>query len=144
MAALHYLALAIGLPAVYLRGRALRRLPDREAFASLFRADLAWGIAAILWLLTGPARAFGPLEKGTEFYLGSSLFWWKLALFGAIVLLEVWPMVTLMRWRRSLKAGATPDTAAARALFVVNHVELALVIAIAFVASFMARGFGAR
>jgi uncharacterized membrane protein len=36
------------------------------------------------------------------------------------------------------------DTAGARALYQVNHVELALVVVMVFVASFMARGFGLR
>src|SRR5262249_28292993 len=38
--------------------------------------------------------------------------------------------------------GEMPDTSKARALYVVNYVELALVGAIVFIASFMARGLG--
>jgi uncharacterized membrane protein len=36
------------------------------------------------------------------------------------------------------------DTTPARALYVHNHIELALVVVMVFVASFMARGFGFR
>jgi putative membrane protein len=61
-----------------------------------------------------------------------------------VVLLELWPMVTFIRWRAALRRGATPDTSAARALHHVNHVEMALVVVIVFVAAFMARGFGVR
>ena len=46
-----------------------------------------WGVAALLWLVTGLLRAFGGLEKGTQFYLTSNLFWVKMTLFGIIVLL---------------------------------------------------------
>ncbi len=144
VAALHYLALALGLPAVFLRGRALKGPLDREGLRRLFAADNVWGLAALLWIVTGLLRAFGGLEKGTAFYAGSRLFWVKLVLFGVLFALEIRPMVTLIRWRRALGAGGTPDTSGARALFHLNHVELALIVVIVFVASFMARGYGAH
>jgi len=144
IAALHYLALALGLPSVFLRGRALKGPLDREGLRRLFAADSVWGVAALLWLVTGLLRAFGGLEKGAAFYMASRLFWLKLALFAVVVALEVWPMLTLIRWRRAVGRGGAPDTSAARALFHLNHVQLALVVVIVFVASFMARGFGLR
>ena len=144
VAALHHLALALGLPSVFLRGRALKGPLDRDGLRRLFAADNVWGLAALLWIVTGLLRAFAGLEKGTAFYTASRLFWLKLGLFGAVVALEVWPMLTLLRWRRAVSRGGTPDTSAARALFHLNHVELALIVLIVFVASFMARGFGLR
>ena len=144
VAALHYLALGIGLPAVFLRGRALKGPLDPGALRRVFAADTAWGLAAALWLATGLLRAFAGLEKGTAFYLASHAFWLKMALFVAVVALEIWPMITLMRWRRAVGRGSLPDTSMAPRLFHLNHVELALVVVIVFVASFMARGFGLR
>jgi putative membrane protein len=141
VSALHVLALAIGLPAVFLRGRALRGRLDPDGLGRLFAADSAWGLAALLWVTTGLLRAFAGLEKGTAFYLASSLFWAKLALFVLIILLEVWPMVTFIRWRVVLRSGRAPDTSSTAALYVINHVELGLVVVIVFVASFMARGY---
>jgi len=142
VSSLHLLALAIGLPSVFLRGRALRAKLDADGFKRLFATDAVWGVAAVLWLVTGLARAFGYLEKGTQFYLHSALFHTKLTLFIVIVLLEIWPMVTFIRWRGQLKKGQTPDVSRVRALYVINHVEMVLVVVIVFVASFMARGFG--
>jgi putative membrane protein len=142
VSALHVLALAVGLPSIVLRGHALRGPLDAPGLRQLFAADNAWGVAAGLWLVTGLLRAFGALEKGTPFYLSSSLFWLKLALFATVVLLEVWPMVVFIRWRRQRRRGEQPDSSRARALYVVNHVEMILVVVIVFVASFMARGFG--
>ncbi|HWM79514.1 MAG TPA: DUF2214 family protein, partial [Methylomirabilota bacterium] len=130
--------------AVYLRGRALKGRRDRDRMRQLFAADTVWGVAAALWVITGLMRAFAGLEKGSQFYLASSLFWAKMALFLAVVLLEIWPMATFIRWRAQLRRGQTPDTSRARALYIVNHVEMALVVLIVFVASFMARGFGIR
>ena len=141
VAALHYLALALGLPAVFLRGRALKGPLDRDGLRRLFAADNVWGVAALLWIVTGLLRAFGGLEKGTAFYVGSRLFWLKLILFAVVFALEIRPMVTLIRWRRMLGAGGTPDTSGALGLFHLNHVELALIVVIVFIASFMARGY---
>jgi len=144
VSALHVLALALGLPSVYLRGRALKGPLDRDGLRRLLAADTVWGIAAALWIATGLLRAFGGLEKGSQFYLQSPLFWTKMALFVTVIILEIWPMVTFIRWRGALRRGETPDTSRARALYLVNHVEMGLVVLIVFVASFMARGFGMR
>ena len=89
---------------------------------------------------TGLWRAFGGLEKGSAFYLGSRLFLLKMALFVAVLALEIWPMVTLMGWRRARRRGEAVDTGRARALFHVNHAQLAIVVLMVFVASAMARG----
>ena len=144
VSALHVLALALGLPGVYLRGRALKGPLDRDGLRRLLAADTVWGIAAALWIATGLLRAFGGLEKGSQFYLQSPLFWTKMALLATVIILEIWPMVTFIRWRGALRRGETPDTSRARALYLVNHVEMGLVVLIVFVASFMARGFGMR
>jgi putative membrane protein len=141
VAAFHYLALAIGLPAVFLRGRALKQLPDRDAFIRLFIADSAWGLAAVLWIVTGTARAFGALEKGTAYYMQSRLFWVKMALFITVFVLEIGPMLTFLRWRKSVKNHQTIDLTPVPGLLFVNHAEVAIVVLIVFVASFMARGF---
>jgi putative membrane protein len=140
VASLHYLALAIGLPAVFLRGRALKSPLDDAGLRRLFAADSMWGVAAGLWVATGLLRAFGGLEKGSAFYLGSPLFYLKMALFLAIVALEVRPMLTFIRWRQDRRRGARVDTSQARALFKVNHIQLALAVVMVFVASAMARG----
>jgi putative membrane protein len=144
VSALHVLALAIGLPSVFLRGRALKGPLDAEGLRRLFAADNAWGGAAVLWIVTGLLRAFGGLEKGAHFYLHSRLFWAKVALFATILALEAWPMVTFIRWRIQRGRGQAPDTSSAAAFWVLNHVEMGLVVVIVFVASFMARGFGLR
>jgi putative membrane protein len=141
VSSLHLLALALGLAAISLRGRGLRGGLDVGAVRRVLAADTAWGVAALLWLATGLLRAFAGLEKGSAFYLDSGLFWTKMALFAAVVVIEVRPMLTFIRWRGDLRRGRTPDTSSARALYVVNHVEMALVIVMVFVASFMARGF---
>src|SRR5262245_56456369 len=124
VSALHVLALAIGLPAIWFRSRALKGPLDANGLRRVFTADNVWGIAAALWLATGLLRAFAGLEKGTQFYLGSHLFWTKLALFALVVLIELWPMITLIRWRAALRRGRTVDTSKASALHAVSHAEM--------------------
>jgi putative membrane protein len=144
VSALHVLALGIGLPAIYLRGRALKALPAPDAFRRLFAADNVWGLAAALWIVTGLLRAFAGLEKGSQFYLASPLFWTKMALFVLVIALEIWPMTTFIAWRRRMRRGERPDTARAGALHGIGHAQMALVILMVFVAAFMARGFAMR
>jgi putative membrane protein len=140
VAAFHYLALAIGLPAVFLRGRALKGPLDEAGLRRLFAADNAWGIAALFWVATGLLRVFGGLEKGRAFYLSNPTFHLKMGLFVLVLILEVWPMMTFLRWRRALKAGRTVDSRARPILARINHVELVLVVLIVFVATMLARG----
>ena len=142
MSALHVLTLALGLGAVVARGRALRAVArgDSAAVRRVLFADGLWGLAAILWLSTGLVRVLGGLDKSLDFYLYNGFFWTKMALFVLVLALEIWPMVTFIRWRIALGGGAVPDTRAAAMLVRVNHAETALVVLIPFVAAAMARG----
>ena len=142
VAAVHYLALAIGLPAIWHRAHLLGGPLDRDRLRRVFAADSVWGIAAVLWLLTGALRAFGGLEKGAGFYLSSWLFYLKLGLVALIFALEVLPMVGLIRWRIALSRGREPDVSRARLYRSLSFVQFAIVVGIVFVATFMTRGFG--
>jgi putative membrane protein len=144
VSALHIFAIVLGLSSVYLRGRALKGRLDDTGLRRLFATDTVWGVAAALFLATGLLRAFGGLEKGTTYYLSSHLFWTKMTLFVLIVALEIWPMVTFIRWRSIVRRGGRPDTSRARTLYAITHVEMALAVVMVFVASFMARGYGMR
>src|SRR5918911_3226545 len=121
--ALHLLALAIGLPSVFLRGHALKGPLDETGLRRLFAADTLWGVAAGVWIVTGLLRAFGGLEKGSQFYLASPMFGLKMALLVAVLLLEVWPMVTFIRWRIARSRGQSPHKAPVRALYRINQLE---------------------
>jgi putative membrane protein len=127
------------LGAVFLRGRALARPLDDAGWRRLLAADNAWGIAAGLWIASGLARVFfGGREPG--FYWRNGFFWLKLALFGLVFLLELTPMVTFMRVRSAQRHRAPLPRFSVEAFRRINAVELALVVAMVFVAAFMARG----
>ena len=142
LSALHVLGLGIGLSAVVARGRALRAISagDTAATRAVLLADNFWGLAAFLWIATGLARAFGGLEKGADFYLFNGFFWVKMGLFGLILLCELTPMTTFIRWRMALGKGLPIDTSRLGLLVSLNNAEIALVLLIPFAAAAMARG----
>ena len=140
VASLHLLALPLGLGGVWLRSRELARPLDAEGLRRVFAADNAWGIAALLWLSSGLWRAFGGLEKGTLYYLHQPVFHIKMGLFVIVVLLEAWPMATLIGWRSRVRRGEPVDTAAAAAMARVGRIEALLVVLIVLAATALARG----
>lgn len=136
--ALHVLGLGVGLGAIFARGRALRAR-DLEA---TFYADNWWGLASILWISSGLMRAFGGLEKGSQWYLHNHMFHVKMGIFLTLSLLELWPMVTLIRLRIAKAKGQAIDPAILGRFVWINNLEVVGVALIPFVAAMMARGVG--
>lgn len=139
-AAVHLLALGVGLMAVWMRGRTLREVLDPVTLRRALFFDNLWGAAAVLWLVTGLWRAFGGLEKGSSYYLSSTSFWVKMGLLGLVLALEIWPMATLIRWRLQLGRGATVNTAPAGAIAAISLVQTILTVLMVLAATAMARG----
>jgi putative membrane protein len=110
----------------------------------VFYADNLWGIAALLWISTGLVRAFAGLEKGTDYYLANNVFWIKMGLLALVLLLEVWPASTWVRWRIRLARGQAIDIDPGRVnLFAnISIIQAVLIVAMVFAATAMARGFG--
>ncbi|PYP61918.1 MAG: DUF2214 domain-containing protein [Gemmatimonadetes bacterium] len=147
LAAMHLIALGIGLGAVWARANALSRPLDRAAMVRAFRADTWWGIAAALWIATGLWRLLGGTEKSTSYYMHNHVFFTKMSFLVIILLLEIGPMITLIRWRQIAGRGTSawnPNPAAARRIARISYIEAALVIAMVFAAVAMARGYGER
>jgi putative membrane protein len=139
LSAIHVLTLALGLAAVFLRGRALAQPLDAAGWRRLLAADNAWGIAAALWIASGLARVFfGGKEPG--FYWRNGFFWLKLGLFAVVFLLELRPMVTFIQVRTALRQRAALPAFPIQAYRRINSIEMALVVTIVFMAAFMARG----
>ena len=63
-----------------------------------------------------------------------------MALLGTILLLEIWPMVTLISWRILIQRGATFDTQAAQAFACISEIQAVLVVLMVFAATALARG----
>ncbi len=145
LAAVHLSAFGFALAGIAGRHRALRRVvasPQAADLSGVFRSDAMWGLSALVLILTGLARAFGGFEKGGAYYLHAPLFHLKMGVFLLILLLELGPMVGLIRWRIALKRGVAPDLARARGYARTGHLQAVLMILMVFAAAGMARGIG--
>jgi putative membrane protein len=139
LSAIHMLTLALGAGALFARGRALARPLDDAGWRQLLAADNAWGIAAALWIVSGLGRLFAG-GKDPGFYWRNGFFWVKIGLFALVFVLELAPMITFIRVRIAKRRGAPLPRFSIDAFRRINTAEMILVVAIVFVAAFMARG----
>ena len=100
-------------------------------------------MAAAIWIGTGLVRLIGGLEKSMDYYLGNHVFWGKMTLLAAILVLEMSPMPTLVRWRVQVRRGEMPDTRLAGRFASISYVQAVLVLLMVLAATAMARGIGA-
>jgi len=142
LAALHLLALGMGLGGIWARSRALAAPLDATGLKRVFAADNWWGIAALLWIVTGLARLLSSLEKGRAYYFHNYFFHAKMTIFLVIFLLELWPMITLIKWRGIARHGGMPDTSRARTFSRISALQAALLVVMMLAATAMARGLG--
>ena len=138
ISALHVLGIALSLGSVLARTRALRAGDVDRVLA----ADNLWGLSALVMIGTGLARAFGGLEKGTPFYLHNPMFHLKMGLLALVLVLEVWPMATLLRWRLQQSRGQAPDLSRMPLFARMSAVQCVVLVAMVFAATAMARGLG--
>jgi len=143
LAALHLLGLGIGLGAVWARARSITARPlDLPALRRSFAADSWWGVSAILLIGTGLWRLLASTEKPTAYYLSNHVFLTKMALLVGILLLEIWPMITLIRWRVLVAKGSLPDPSPASAIARISYLQALLLVGMVLAATAMARGMG--
>lgn len=141
LAAVHLLAVMLGFWAVLVRGSNFKRLAaGANEVRSVLLADNLWGLSALALLVTGGMRAFGGYEKGTDYYLQQPLFHLKMTLFVLILLLELAPMVTLIKWRIALRRGAAIEVGRAKLFARISHVEALLLLMMVIAATGMVRG----
>ena len=145
LAAVHLMAFGVAFAAIAGRNRALRRVIASAQAADLpgvFKADAVWGLSALVLIATGLARAFGGFEKGSAYYLHEPLFHVKMTALVLILLLEIVPMLGLIRWRIDARKQQMPDLDRARTYVRIGHWQALLVMVIVFAVSGMARGIG--
>jgi putative membrane protein len=140
IATIHILTFGLGVASIWMRASALRKLKDESGLNDVFFADNLWALAAFLWLLTGLWRAFGGLEKGSEYYLHNVAFLVKIGLFALVFVLEVRPMITLIKWRSLQRKKQTIDISRASSLARTSYIEMVLLVPIIAMATAMARG----
>jgi putative membrane protein len=108
----------------------------------LARVDMIYGIAAVGVLATGVARTWWGI-KGTAWYWTNPLLHLKLTLFIAIGVVSIFPTLTYLRWRKTLRAtGTLPPEAEIRKTRKLVMIQAHLLALIPLAAVFLARGFG--
>ncbi|PRG46143.1 DUF2214 family protein [Burkholderia multivorans] len=143
LAAVHLTAFGVAFAAIAARNRALRRLIASAQAVDLpgvFKADTVWGLSALVLIVTGLMRAFGGYEKGSAYYLHAPFFHLKMTALVLILVLEIVPMLGLIRWRIAVRQQRMPDIGRARTYVQIGHWQAVLVIVIVFAAAGMARG----
>lgn len=140
LAAIHLLGVCIAFVAIWCRARALGRVHGYADLAPVFAADSVWGLSALLLVLTGLTRAFGGFEKGTEYYGHQPFFHIKMGCLVVVLLLEIYPMITLLRWRIARKDTRPSNLAVVGRLAQISYVQNGLLVVMVLAATAMARG----
>ncbi|WP_282381872.1 MULTISPECIES: DUF2214 family protein [unclassified Pseudomonas] len=141
LAAIHLFAFALAFWAVLTRGTAFSQLSAGTGeLKRVLLADNLWGLSALTLLITGAMRAFGGYEKGSDYYLHQPLFHLKMTLLVLILLIELAPMITLIKWRIASSRGVALDSGRAKLYARISHVEALLLILMVVAATGMARG----
>lgn len=141
LAAVHLFAFALAFWAALTRGTAFRKLSAGTGeLKRVLLADNLWGLSALTLLITGAMRAFGGYEKGSDYYLHQPLFHLKMTLLLLILLVELAPMITLIKWRIASSRGVAPEAGRAKLYARISHVEALLLILMMVAATGMARG----
>lgn len=146
VSAVHVLAVAASFVGIVGRARACGDVVDRGSVGlpAVFAADNIWGLSALALAASGLTRALGGLEKGWFFYTHSGAFFLKMGLLALVLLLELWPMITLIRWRVVRGRGGSVEEVvvvkAAATIGRISRVQLAVTAVLVTVAALMARG----
>ncbi|HTR06810.1 MAG TPA: DUF2214 family protein [Paraburkholderia sp.] len=142
LAAVHLLAFGFALASILRRTRGLRRCTSTEDLPAIFSADNGWGGSALVLIVTGAMRAFGGFEKGAGYYFHEPLFHVKMGALVLILLLEIPPMMALLRWRLAVRRGDVPDLTSAPKYARIGVWQTVLLVVMVFAATGMARGIG--
>ena len=145
LAVVHLIGLCIAVASIYSRALVFSDVTDRAALHRGFRADNWWGLSALVLIASGLWRAFGSMEKASSWYWPNHVFQAKMAALGIIILLEIWPMITLLSWRWAEKRSALPTMDVIRKkgkrVARISDLQLVLVVGIIVAAVMMARGY---
>ncbi len=101
---LHLLAIGVAAGLLLTEYWLCRRMPDRTQARLLGTVDLGYLLALIASLATGLARALY-YGQDVAYYLANRLFWLKITLLIAVVLLAVTPTLQYIRWNREARTA---------------------------------------
>ena len=117
--------------------------PTRSEAVSIVVADVIYGIAGVILLISGIFRVL-KYGQGSEFYVNNPLFWVKIGLFASVGGLSLYPTFTYVLWAIPLSKGNLPEVSlnlVERFRLIIN-IELIGFALIPLFAALMARGIG--
>ena len=129
--------------AVHVRASSLGGPLEIAAVRRAFAADAGWGIAAVIWIVTGLWRLLAATEKSADYYMTNRFFMWKMGLLALVLVLEIRPMITLIKWRRATSKGELDLQAIAtdaKRISTVSNLQAIIVVLMVTLAVSMARG----
>jgi putative membrane protein len=104
---LHFLA-AFGVCAMVLYELVfLTQTPSLTTAKNIQRADMIYGLSALLVVLMGFIRVYY-VEKGPDYYFNNPFFWIKLTAFTGVGLLSIYPSIYFFQWNPLLKSETAP------------------------------------
>lgn len=134
----HFLGLAAFLAALAVELALFARRVDGRTARKLALADLVYGLAALLVIVTGLLKVFAG-DKPAVYYGHNMFFHIKLTLFVLIFLASIYPTTHFIRNRRAADSDVVEYPALVGTLL---KVELAATALVPLLAVMMARGFG--
>ncbi|KGG15014.1 MULTISPECIES: DUF2214 family protein [unclassified Prochlorococcus] len=143
VAYLHYLCIILCFGALLFERLRLKVDLNREEAISIILADIIYGLAGVMLIVTGILRVkfFG---QGPEFYTENPLFWFKIASYISVGLLSLYPTITYILWAIPISKNKLPtltDNLLARFRLIIN-IEIIGFSLIPLMATLMARGVG--
>jgi putative membrane protein len=143
LAWLHFVFAFILVGALAAESFILRLPVDSRVARVLLRADMFYGVSAVLLILAGISRVLWG-EKGWAYYQAQPFFWAKMATFIVIALLSIGPTRAFTRWVRAFNADAayTPPEADLKRVRRLVMIEVHLIALLLLFAALMARGIG--
>lgn len=141
LASLHHIAAFTLVACLVYEWLTFRQTLTTHEARGLQRIDLWYGVSAVMLLVAGILRViYG--GKGYQFYMGSTLFWVKMALVLIISILSIYPTIRYIRWGTIADAGmVVPDTEFVRIRNLLR-MQVIGVLLVLLVAPAMARGVG--
>lgn len=141
LAYLHTLSMMAMAALLFVQLLSIDRLHDRQQTERFVRFSFGVAAAAAVMLLSGVALLFWS-QRGGAFYLRNPVFYIKLAVFAAMLLVAITPARIIAQWQQGTNAGVIPEPGTV--LFVKRYLiaEVILFLIIPLAASLSGRGIG--
>ncbi len=138
---LHSLSMMAMAALLFVQLLSIDGLHDRQQTQRFVLLSVGVAAAAAVMLLSGVGLVAWT-DRGAEFYLRNPVFYIKLAVFVAMLLIAITPARIILHWHRQDSSGSGPEPGSV--FFVKRYlvVEVILFLLIPLAASLSARGIG--